>query len=203
MSGDDNGSWSVPNMREYLANLIESKDDPTKLTTDAVDKAVLNLRELYDLRFEQMDLRLEQRWQSQSKSLDAALIAADLKSNALSDKIEQVSNDLKAGTTRQEYNALVTRLNEHIAFDTAAYGEIRLNYLLRAEFQRAHEILDKRTDELRAWYYEATGISSGTRQTMQVRRDESGDKREDARTWISVVALLIAAVSIVIALLRA
>jgi hypothetical protein len=36
--------------------------DPTKLTTDAVNAATKTIRELYDLRFEQLDLRLEQRF---------------------------------------------------------------------------------------------------------------------------------------------
>ena len=99
------------------------QSDPTKLTTDAVDRLERNLRELYDLHFEQLDLRLEQRFQAQSKSLDAALIAADLKSNALADKIVQVSLDIKENITRIEYESASKALLDKIDDLRARYYE--------------------------------------------------------------------------------
>jgi hypothetical protein len=62
--------------------------DPTRLTTDALLREVAHVRDLYDLRFDQLDLRLQQRFEAQSKVLDAALTSADVKTAALADKIE-------------------------------------------------------------------------------------------------------------------
>jgi hypothetical protein len=88
--------------------------DPTKLTTDAVSAAEQKIRELYDLRFELTDRALQQRFDAQSKSLDAALISADLKSNALSDKIGQISLDLKGNITRAEFENQLRELGRQI-----------------------------------------------------------------------------------------
>jgi hypothetical protein len=93
---------------------------------------------MYDLRFEQLDLRLEQRFQAQSKSVDAALISADLKSDALADKINQIAIDLK----------------EH---------------LTRAEYESQHKALIDKIDDLRARYYEASGVAAGSNVNQQLR----------------------------------
>lgn len=73
--------------------------DPTLLTTEALLREVAHVRELYDGRLDQLDLRLQQRFDAQSKALDAALAAANAKTDTLSVKIDELrsSRDSIAG----------------------------------------------------------------------------------------------------------
>jgi len=119
--------------------------DPTKLTTEAVNTLERRLRELYDLRFEQLDLRLEQRFQAQQKAIDSALIAADLKTGALSDKIDrlnaQFSSELPKLITREEYKTITDRI-ESLLVDNKTL-------VSRTEYSVQHEVLVEKIDDLR------------------------------------------------------
>jgi hypothetical protein len=64
--------------------------DPSLLTTAALFREIGHVRELYDTRLEQLDLRLQQRFEAQSKALDAALESANAKTEALADKIDEL-----------------------------------------------------------------------------------------------------------------
>lgn len=64
--------------------------DPTILTTEALIREVTHVRELYDTRFKELNLRLQQRFEAQSKALDAALETSQARSDVLSAKIEAI-----------------------------------------------------------------------------------------------------------------
>jgi hypothetical protein len=75
--------------------------DPTTLTTASLLREIAHLRELtetadrnieksVEVRLEEINLRLQQRFEAQSKALDAAFITAGAVSAALSDKIDDL-----------------------------------------------------------------------------------------------------------------
>jgi hypothetical protein len=66
--------------------------DPTRLSTEALLREIAHVREMYDVRLSELNLRLQQRFDAQQKAIDAALISADLKTQALSDKIESLAS---------------------------------------------------------------------------------------------------------------
>ena len=70
------------------------KPDPTQLTTESLMREIKHVRELYDTRFRELNLRLQQRFDAQSKALDAALETAQARSDALSDKVGVVEKSL-------------------------------------------------------------------------------------------------------------
>lgn len=76
--------------------------DPTLLTTEALRREVGHLRELYDTRLRELDLRLQQRFDAQSKALDAALETAQARSDVLSAKIESISNNQSKSTGKSD-----------------------------------------------------------------------------------------------------
>jgi hypothetical protein len=81
--------------------------DPTTLTTDALLREVAHIRDLYDLRFDQLDLRLQQRFEAQSKVLDSALASANAKTAALADKIDTLTKYAAATSGRSAGAALI------------------------------------------------------------------------------------------------
>ena len=72
--------------------------DPTTLTTEALMREISHVRELYDTRLAEMDLRYQQRFDAQSKALDAALETAQARSDVLSTKIEAVATTQSEST---------------------------------------------------------------------------------------------------------
>jgi biopolymer transport protein ExbB/TolQ len=108
--------------------------DPSLLTTEALLREVTHIRELYDMRLDQFDLRLEQRFQAQSKALDAALASADLRTDDLTDKTNQMALDAKQTITRAEYSveyqALIDQINNlRESRDTTAGRGVGANQL--------------------------------------------------------------------------
>ena len=80
-------------------SLSTPNPDPTLLTTQALFREIAHVREMYDVRLDQLDLRLQQRFEAQSKALDAALDSANAKTDSLSGKIDELrsSRDNTAG----------------------------------------------------------------------------------------------------------
>lgn len=65
--------------------------DPTLLTTEALMREIGHVRDMYDTRLVELNLRLQQRFDAQSKALDAALETAQARSDVLSAKIEALN----------------------------------------------------------------------------------------------------------------
>jgi hypothetical protein len=92
--------------------------DPTLLTTQALFREIAHVREMYDVRLDQLDLRLQQRFDAQSKALDAALDSANAKTDTLSAKIDELRSfqfsslgrEAAAPTTASQISAIANRV---------------------------------------------------------------------------------------------
>ena len=76
--------------------------DPTLLTTQALMREISHVRELYDTRFRELNLRLQQRFDAQSKALDAALETSQARSDVLSAKIEAIGLNQSKSTGKSD-----------------------------------------------------------------------------------------------------
>lgn len=74
--------------------------DPSVLTTAQLMKELEHVRELYDTRLDELNLRLQQRFDAQSKALDAAFLTAQSVSTALASKIDDLKDTSALGEGR-------------------------------------------------------------------------------------------------------
>lgn len=94
--------------------------DPTKLTTDAVDKAKIEIKELFDTKLELVNEKFAGR--------DVALAAALKSSNELV-KQQNDSNTLAANKAEAAFNKQLDNLNEKIEDIKKQISELaRKNY---------------------------------------------------------------------------
>ena len=113
-----------------MTDQVTPRPDPTTLTTESLLREVGHARELVNLRFEQLDLRLQQRFEAQQKAIDAALISADVKAQALAEKLNDLSADIRQCVSRQEYLAQQQKQERAQAFIESLKQKAKIEVLV-------------------------------------------------------------------------
>lgn len=193
---------ATPESSWERADLVP-RPDPTKLTTEAVERATLQyrreltaLRELLDVRITNLSLRLDERHAAQVRALDAAFAAAEKSVTAA------LSSAEKAVTKAELANeARFQGVNE---FRQALTDQTR-TFVPQAEYSTAHKAVEDKitanADRLTALELRLTSrldLDQGSTAGASGQRTESLAARGQlSQTVIMIVMALSALIAIV------
>jgi hypothetical protein len=186
-------------MTESTPKQTTTTPDPSKLTSDQLFREIDHIRELYDQRFVALDLRQQQRFEAQSKAIDAALTSADARFADLASSLADARLALSAYLPRQEYAAQFKILSDRIEAIANSHGV----YLIRAEYETQHKILTDKLDAVRLRLSETTGKESGSnvdnkleiigKQILQLQNDvtlSQGSTRGADKLWGYIIGAI-------------
>jgi hypothetical protein len=172
----DEENYPVPARREHQTlypgpNRVPIPD-PSRLTTEALQREILHLRELMEARLDQMDKRAAEVVDEQRVALQAALLSSDKAVVAALAASSKAIVELDANTTRRIEGVKEVTDNKFVTYETLLVSQSEKVALAREAADKAvakaevfnekrFDILTKQIEELKASDARGAGKSQG------------------------------------------